>query len=240
MGLKLLSLAVLLVAAVFGLLARRRPAAAPPFQAATLLCLGVACLSFLASLFITPRDEVEAQARRLSQLRSRIPLAALSRQMGGKGGIAVLVNTPEGSGISDEARQTVAEWTQLFPGHRFVLVGSRPAAWPATLRGVARDQLAAVLLEPLPGEPEELLLQDGEPLLRQPLLCLDPASTDKLLPLIRRGLVFAGLRTASNCLQGTPDLSDEELFQRNFLLVRAQDTALPDQTARHDDAAEEH
>ena len=55
-----------------------------------------------------------------------------------------------------------------------------------------------------------------------PLLCLDPGSTKELLPLIRSGKIFAGLRNRSRTFQYDPKDSPQALFDQNFALVDQQ------------------
>ena len=226
----------------------RRPAAHPMLAPGAVLAALAALVFLVLALFVSDRDPgVETESERISSLRLRIPLAALSHEMGASGRIAVLVIANNDGAAYPEATASVAAWQKAFPSHEFVVITTRhddlpprpdarpdslpttrPDDLPTTLRRLARDNVAVVLFDAFSGDNlDAAFLEGDETVLKRPVLCLDPGTTEKLLPLIRSGKIFAGLRTLTNSFKVGPAISDEELFKRHFSLVTRQNAGPP-------------
>jgi len=249
MATQILAIIFFVAAAILAAKSRRRTA--HPLLAPGAVLAALAALVFLVlALFASDSaPSIEAEAKRINTLRHRIPLAALSHEMGASGRIAVLVIANEDGSTNPEATALVAVWQKAFPSHEFVVATTRPDDLPSTrpdklpttrpdnlptaLRRLARDKVAVVLLDPLPSDNlDAAFLEDDEAVLKRPVLCLDPGTTEKLLPLIRSGKIFAGLRTVANSIQDGPASSDEELFQRYFSLVTRKNADTPEAAPR--------
>ena len=216
---------VLLCLVALGLAWRaRRFGSSTPLLAGLILTAVIA----VALLLYRPKplpDPIEEQSRQVVKLCQDIPLALLSKKIGGHGKIAVLVNLYDfdetNSAVSVER---VASWQVSWPQHSFVLVRCRRNEWRSTLQKLAGEPgLAAIIILDAPpwGVLDSCFLD--EPLsLPQALLCLDPGTTERLLPCIRDGSVFAGLRNRSLIYQADPKASPQELFDKNFALVDQQ------------------
>ena len=190
-----------------------------------LLCLLALGLAAVALLVYSPKplaEPIKEQFRQVVKLCQEIPLAHLSKKIGGSGKIAVLVNRCfiDGS-TSQSSAERVAAWQVSWPQHRFIVVASLPNEWSATLARLAKESglAAIVLLEAPPSEAIAVTFLDPSLPVLPPLLCLDTDTTEELLPLIRSGKIFAGLRHRSRAFQADPKASPQELFDKNFALV---------------------
>ena len=188
---------------------------------AGLILTGVAAVALLVYSPKPLPEPIEEQFRQVAKLCQEIPLSLLSKKIGGSGKIAVLVNRCDINGTNSSASvERVASWQVSWPQHSFVVVGCRSNEWSATLARLANESgIAAVVL--LEAPPHEAFADPSLPTL-PPLLCLDPGSTKELLPLIRSGKVFAGLRKRSRAFQADPKDSPKELFDKNFVVVDQQ------------------
>jgi len=212
---------VLLCLLALGLAWRARRVGSSTPLLAGLILTGAAAVALLV-YSPKPLDEpIKEKFRQIAKLGQEIPLARLSQQIGGSGKIAVLVNRCLISGTtSPRSAERLAAWQERWPQHRFILVASLPNEWSATLARLANESgLAAVVL--LEAPPHEAFAAPSPPVL-PPLLCLDTATTEELLPLIRSGKIFAGLRSRSRTLLADPKASPQELFDKNFVVVDQQ------------------
>ena len=212
---------VLLCLVALGLAWRaRRVGSSTPLLAGLILTavIAVALLVYSPKPLIEP---IEEQSRQVAKLCQEIPLAHLSKKIGGLGKITVLVNRSSIDGsTSQSSAERVAAWQERWPQHSFILVASLPNEWSATLARLAKESgLAAVVL--LEAPPHEAFADPSLPTL-PPLLCLDIDTTEELLPLIRSGKIFAGLRKRSRTFQVDPQDSPQELFDKKFALVDQQ------------------
>ena len=209
---------VLLCLLALGLAWRARRVGSSIPLLAGLILTGVAAVALLVYSPKPLAEPIEEQFRQVAKLCQEIPLAILSKKIGGSGKIAVLVNRCLISGTtSQRSAERVAAWQERWPQHRFILVASLPNEWSATLARLAKESdLAAIVLLEVP--PHEALADPSLPVL-PPLLCLDTDTTEELLPLIRSGKIFAGLRHRSRAFLADPKASPKELFDKNFVVV---------------------
>ncbi len=209
---------VLLCLLALGLAWRARRVGSSTPLLAGLILTGAAAVALLV-YSPKPLDEpIKEQFRQIAKLGQEIPLARLSQQIGGSGKIAVLVNRCVINGTNSAASvERVASWQVSWPQHSFVVVGSLPNEWSATLAPLANESgLAAIVL--LEATPHEAFADPSLPTL-PPVLCLDTATTEELMPLIRSGKIFAGLRNRSRTFLADPKDSPQELFDKNFVVV---------------------
>ena len=213
---------VLLCLLALGLAWRaRRVGSSTPLLAGLILTAVIA----VALLVYSPKplaEPIEEQFRQVAKLRQEIPLTLLSKKIGGSGKIAVLVNRCfiDGS-TSQSSAERVAAWQERWPQHSFILVAILKDEWSATLARLAKESglAAIVLLEAPPHEAFAVTFLDPSLPVLPPLLCLDIDTTEELLPLIRSGKIFAGLRKRSRIFQVDPKDSPQELFDKKFALV---------------------
>ena len=216
---------VLLCLVALGLAWRARRVGSSTPLLAGLILTAVAAVALLVYSPKPLTEPIEEQSRQVAKLCQEIPLAHLSKKIGGSGKIAVLVNRSSIDGTtSQSSAERVAAWQERWPQHSFILVASLPNEWSATLARLANESglAAIVLLESPPSEALAVTFLDPSLPVLPPLLCLNRDTTEELLPLIRSGKIFAGLRNRSRAFQADPKASPQELFDKNFALVDQQ------------------
>ncbi len=159
------------------------------------------------------------------EIRQTMPLTRLSQTMGGRGKIAVLVNISNLDGTTSHAsEERVDAWQRRWPEHQFVVEASHDHSWPSKIKEIAAQPglAAIIIIESLPPEVLASWFQDNPFSKSQLVLCLDPSSTEHLLPCIAKGIIFAGLRSRSKTFEYDPKVSTQQLFDQNFALVDQQ------------------
>jgi hypothetical protein len=236
-------LTIILAAASAGLLCFGKTKKPTPL----IFPVGATLFALLAILSrsLPERDEADDLAKKISELRDFIPLEALSTKIGGTGKVAILAEADSRTGeVGTATESKIAAWQKKFPNHEFHLIASKAEILADTIDKIAKKKFTGVvILSSFQSTHLESLIQGEEgSRFACPVLCLDLEASQKMIPLIRTGTIFAGIRSTSRSIQTSQNAEDAELFRLNFELLTASNaspTAKAEQIPQNNHADDE-